>query len=104
MFILFWLFAYFDIKPTIFIKAAEIARAEALMSGEKTYIRSTHGEFEYMAVLERWYVGDRRIASTGMPFETGKQNLIMFAWNAETGDVRYITCDRDDPYYLSLAW
>ena len=85
---------------------AEIARVEALMSGEKTYIRSTHGEFEYMAVLERCYgyVGDRRIASTGMPLENGKQDLTMFAWNAETGEVRYITCDRRDPYYLSLDW
>ena len=84
--------------------ATEINRAEALMSGEKTYTRGSHGDFEYMAVLEQWNIGSSRIPSTCEPFEKEKQDLTMFAWNAETGEVRYITCDRDDPYYITLDW
>lgn len=84
--------------------AAEIARAEALMSGESTYITGVHGDYEYMAVLGQWYVGSGRIASTCTPFEKDNQDLTMFAWNAETGEVRYITCDRDNPYYITLDW
>lgn len=84
--------------------ATEINRTEALMSGEKTYTRGSHGDFEYMAVLGQWYMGSSRIPSTCEPFEKEKQDLTMFAWNAETGEVRYITCDRDDPYYITLDW
>ena len=85
--------------------AAEIARAEALMAGERTYTRGKHGDFEYMAVLRQWYMGSSRIPSTCEPFENGKQDLTMFAWNAETGEVRYTSCQvHSCPYYMTQDW
>ncbi|MBR6569016.1 MAG: MerR family transcriptional regulator [Clostridia bacterium] len=82
--------------------AAEVVRVESLMSGEETYIRGSYGDFEYMAVLGQWYRDGA--LSTCTPFEEDQQDLTMFAWNAETGEVRYITCDRDNPYYINFEW
>ena len=80
--------------------AAEIARVEALMGGEEGLLRGNHGAYVYLAVAEdlntpfdapeghRWYV------------------VTMFAWNAKTGEVRYVSCERRDvlPWYMMLDW
>lgn len=89
--------------------AAEIARAEALMSGERTYTRGKHGDFEYMAVLGQWYRGDSNMLMTCKPFvlddDYWTQDLTMFAWNAETGEVRYTSCQvHSCPYYMTQDW
>ena len=88
---------------------AEIARAEALMSGERTYTRGKHGDFEYMAVLGQWYRGGSNMLMTCKPFvlddDYWTQDLTMFAWNAETGEVRYTSCQvHSCPYYMTQDW
>ena len=80
--------------------AAEVARVEALMANEAGYIRGSHGDFAYLAVAEELCV----------PFEMSERyrwhDVTMFAWNAATGEVRYISCDRygTEPWYMTLDW
>ena len=79
------------------------------MSGERTYTRGKHGDFEYMAVLGQWYRGGSNMLMTCKPFvlddDYWTQDLTMFAWNAETGEVRYTSCQvHSCPYYMTQDW
>ena len=84
--------------------AAEIARVEALMADGGQYLRAVHGSFEYLVATDKAHL------SGCTPFdvlEIGCWNdVTMFAFNAATGEVRYIACERyrSDPWYMSLDW
>ncbi len=82
----------------------EIARVEALMAGAGRHLRATHGSFEYMVATDKIHL------SGCTPFDVLERgcwhDVIMFAWNAATGEVRYISCERynSDPWFMTLDW
>ena len=84
--------------------AAEIARVEALMADAGQYLRAVHGSFEYLVATDKAHL------SGCTPFDVLERgcwnDVTMFAFNAATGEVRYIACEcyRSAPWFMSLDW
>lgn len=83
---------------------AEVARVTELLSGEKGYQQLQHGSYLCHAVNGGWYPSD-----TPFQLKDGLHSVTFFAYNPQTGLVRYILCDErtdedDPPYYMTLEW
>lgn len=93
--------------------AEEIARVEALLSGEETLLRMTYGNFECLAVPGLVWRGGKEVPVCS-PFEledsySATHHLTMFAYNTDTGTVRYIyskeqASSTNPPYYMTMKW
>lgn len=85
--------------------AAEINRAEAILSTSERYQTMQYGS--YTCLIDRKYV-----SPDFEPFQLeerrGYHSLTMFAYDPQTGVVRYILSDRTDsndmPFYMTLDW
>lgn len=86
--------------------AAEIDRARNVLSASDDYVEMQHGSYTCL-IAKHWVRPDFELfllAERG-----GSHSLTMFAWNAQTGTVRYIISDRylmdgDIPFYMTLPW
>lgn len=83
---------------------AEVARVTALLSHEKGYQQFQHGSYTCHAIDSGWSQPD-----TAFQPEIGRHAVTFFAYDPQTGVVRYILCeertDEDDPpYYMTLSW
>ena len=86
--------------------AAEIARARGILSASERYMELQHGDYTCL-IVRHW------VSPDFVPFLLQERSrshaLTMFAWNAQTGTVRYIISDRylterEVPFYMSLSW
>lgn len=83
---------------------AEVARVTALLSNEKGYQQFQHGNYTCIAIDSGWSQPD-----TPFQLENSLHAVTFFAYNPQTGVVRYILCDEraneeDPPYYMTLDW
>lgn len=86
--------------------AAEITRAEEILSASERYLQMQQGSFTCL-IEKAW------VSPDFTPFQleerVGFHSLTMFAWDEKTGRVRYILCDEqvsldEPPYYMTLDW
>lgn len=83
---------------------AEVARVTALLSREKGYQQFQHGSYTCLSIDSGWSRPD-----TAFQPESGRHAVTFFAYDPQTGVVRYILCDErtdddDPPYYMTLDW
>lgn len=83
---------------------AEVARVTALLSQEKGYQQFQHGSYTCLSIDSGWSRPD-----TAFQPESGRHAVTFFAYDPQTGVVRYILCDErtdddDPPYYMTLDW
>ena len=83
---------------------AEVARVTALLSGAEGYQQLQHGSYICHAINGGWYPSD-----TPFQLRNGLHSVTFFAYDPQTGVVRYILCDErayedDPPYYMTLEW
>ena len=85
-------------------QSAEVARVTDLLSEVEGYHQFQHGSYVCQAVAGDSY-------SPEVPFQqkTGRHSVTFFAYEPQTGVVRYIVCDEyadadDLPYYMTLDW
>ena len=85
---------------------AEIDRARNILSASDDYVEMQHGGYTCL-IVKGWVMPDFE------PFLLADRNsshsLTMFAWNEETGTVRYILSDHyladgEIPFYMTLPW
>ena len=81
---------------------AEVARVTALLSQEKGYQQFQHGSYTCLSIDSGWSRPD-----TAFQPESGRHAVTFFAYDPQTGVVRYILCDErtdddDPPYYMTL--
>lgn len=84
--------------------AAEIVRAQEILSGSEGYVQMQQGSYTCL-IAKAWVSPD----FTPFRLEERIHSLTMFAWDEKTGRVRYILCDEradedDPPYYMTLPW
>ena len=83
---------------------AEVPRVTALLSGAEGYQQLQHGSYICHAINGGWYPSD-----TPFQLRNGLHSVTFFAYDPQTGVVRYILCDErayqdDPPYYMTLEW
>ena len=83
---------------------AEVARVMALLPREKGYQQVRHGSYTCRSSDSGWSQPD-----TAFQPESGRHAVTFFAYDPQTGVVRYILCeertgDDDPPYYMTLPW
>lgn len=83
---------------------AEVTRVTALLSREKGYQQFRHGSYTCLSIDSGWSRPD-----TAFQPESGRHAVTFFAYDPQTGVVRYILCDErtdddDPPYYMTLDW
>ncbi|MBE5811403.1 MAG: hypothetical protein E7318_10780 [Clostridiales bacterium] len=83
---------------------AEVARVTELLSKEEGYQQFQHGSYICLAINGGWYPSD-----TPFQLRNGLHSVTFFAYDPQTGVVRYILCDEradedDLPYYMTLDW
>lgn len=83
---------------------AEVARVTALLSREKGYQQFQHGSYTCLSIDSGWSQPD-----TAFQLYSGRHAVTFFAYDPQTGVVRYILCeertgDDDPPYYMALDW
>lgn len=82
----------------------EVARVTALLSKEEGYQQFRHGSYLCLSIDSGWSRPD-----TPFQPESGRHAVTFFAYDPQTGVVRYILCDErtsedDPPYYMTLDW
>lgn len=83
---------------------AEVARVTELLSKEAGYQQFQHGSYICLAINSRWSQPD-----TPFQIDSFIHAVTFFAYDPQTGVVRYILCDEranqyDPPYYMNLEW
>lgn len=83
---------------------AEVARVTALLSDADGFRQLQHGSYTCLTIDSGWSKPD-----TLFQVEDGRHAVTFFAYDPQTGVVRYILCDEhasDDapPYYMTLEW
>lgn len=82
----------------------EVARVTALLSKEEGYQQFQHGTYICLAINSGWSRPD-----TPFQADSGMHAVTFFAYDPQTGVVRYIFCEErayqdDPPYYMTLDW
>lgn len=83
---------------------AEVARVTELLCKEKGYQQFQHGSYTCLAIDSGWSQPD-----TAFQPDSGRHAVTFFAYDPQTGVVRYILCDEsisgdELPYYMTLDW
>lgn len=83
---------------------AEVARVTELLYKEEGYQQFQHGSYICLAINSGWSQPD-----TPFQIDNGRHAVTFFAYDPQTGVVRYILCDEranqyDPPYYMTLEW
>lgn len=83
---------------------SEVSRVTALLSREKGYQQFQHGSYTCLSIDSGWSQPD-----TAFQPYSGRHAVTFFAYDPQTGVVRYILCeertDEDDPpHYMTLDW
>lgn len=83
---------------------AEVFRVTALLSGEEGYREFRHGSYICLSINSQWSRQD-----TAFQVDNGTHAVTFFAYDPQTGVVRYVLCDErahqdDPPYYMTIDW